>query len=106
MSDLESEKVRIFEKYFSKEVKIGTKEYEKLPDSEKDKFLFFGGEYVHDTNLDITPEEMSDFLSLKSFEAQMETRNAIITIKNVIVFVFVVNIIAAILFFILMYKGI
>ena len=100
MSDLERLKERIVEKYFTEEVNIDSEVYRKLSDKEKEKYTQTG-EFTYCAKLDIPPDEIDSFLALKSFEAQMETKNAIVTIKNIVVFIFVLSIIASIVLFFL-----
>jgi hypothetical protein len=105
MSDLEKIKTRILRKYAFEEAYIKEEEWKELSKEER-KYCsayapFIPGEYVYRGPLKILPEELDTFLALKSFEAQMETRNAIITIKNIVMFIFVMSIIASIVLFFL-----
>ena len=102
MSDLESLREKVLGDHFVKQVRINEEEFHSLSREEKEKCSDLGnGLYAYDKKLDIPPEEIDSFLALKSFEAQMESKNAIITIKNIVVFIFVVSIIASILLLIL-----
>jgi hypothetical protein len=101
MSDLERLRDSILGKYLVEEVRIDNEERKELPIEERKKCSYDGDGYVYPAKLDIPYEEIDSFLALKSFEAQMETNNAIVTIKNIVVFIFVVNIIASILLFFL-----
>lgn len=101
MSDLERIKERILDKYLRERVVIDQNEYRKLTPNEKKFCAFFAGDYEYDARFDIPPEDLDSFLALKSFEAQMVTMNAIITIKNIVVFIFVLSIIASIVLFFL-----
>jgi hypothetical protein len=105
MSDLEKVKAKVIRKYAVQEAYIKEEEWKKLSKEEK-KYCsayapYIPGEYVYRSPLNIPPEELDSFLALKSFEAQMETKNAIITIKNIVVFIFVLSIIASIVLFFL-----
>lgn len=101
MSDLESLREKVLGKYLTEDVEISSKEYKNLSQQEKKRCTSWAGDYFYSVKLDIPPEEMDSFLALKSFEAQMEIRNAIITIKNIVVFIFVLSIIASILLLII-----
>jgi len=102
VSDLESLREEILGDHLIKQVRISQEKYLNLSPEEKEKCSeLANGLYAYNKKLDIFPEETDSFLALKSFEAQMETRNAIITIKNIVVFIFVISIIASILLLIL-----
>jgi hypothetical protein len=98
MSDLENYKERVLGNYFTKKVYLSDQEYNQLSGAEKKKCTHVDGEreWEYKAKADIPPEEIDGYLALKSFEAQMETRNAVITIKNIVVFVFVMSIIITI----------
>lgn len=101
MSDLEKLKNEIMRKYAYEKVLINEEDFKKLSKEDKKSSTYVAGEYVYFRPLSIPLEELDSFLALKSFEAQMESKNAIITIKNIVVFIFVVSIIASILLLIL-----
>ncbi len=124
MSDLEKMKENILDRYATKRVLISELEHRKLPDSEKEKCSFFVGDYYYDKKLSIPQEELDTFFTLKTFEAQMETKEeialmkeshyqllrtnqsmeetikemkmAVVAIKNIVIFVFIFGIIASI----------
>lgn len=101
MSDLEILRERMLGEYLVEQVRINEEEFKQLSREEKERCSAFLNGYLYNIKLEISPDEMDSFLALKSFEAQMETMNAIITIKNIVVFIFVLSIIASIVLFFL-----
>ncbi len=99
MSDLERIRERVLEKHLVENVAISTEDYRKLSREERKKCFDVVGDSYYPTKLDIPPEDIDSFLALISFEAQIETKNAIVTIKNIVVVMFVLSIIASILWF-------
>lgn len=129
MSDLAKMKESMLDRYATKRVLINEQEYGQLSNSEKERCSFFMGDYYHNKQLSIPEEELSTFFTLKSFEAQMETKEAleavkesqfqlvmatqnlreiikemkmaIVAIKNIVIFVFVLSIFSSLVLLIL-----
>lgn len=90
---------------------ISLHEYNELTDEEKQNFIEDKTEKKYRRTLQIPPDEFDSFLILKSYEShrviekafiessntQKEVLKSISTIKNIVVFIFVLSIIASIL---------
>lgn len=109
MSDLDLIKNSLMRKYAAEEILIDEDEYNSLPAKEKQKYALIDEEEgIYRKPIHISPEEIDKFITLMTFEAQMDTKanvieikNAILMIKNIIVAILAISIVVSILFLIL-----
>lgn len=103
MSDLEKLKNDVLSRYAYEKVTINEKERRNLSPEERNNCShLIVDEYEYRRPVQISDEDLDSFIALKSLEAQMETMNAVVIIKNIVVFLVVLSIVVSIVFFILL----